>query len=123
MDAVRVRRESGGCPLVFFLAPPADAKHTWLDKAKRLGVLHRPMDLHFVCRVFFDDLRNALSRASHVPPNPMMSSEFSLPIPVEKPRVSVERFAEVSGRFVRGYLSRFCSSRVSPVQQTNRAEA
>lgn len=98
MDAVRVRLESGGCPLVFFLAPPAGTKSTWLDRARRLNVLNKPMDLHFVCRAFFDDLRDALSRGSHVQPNPMMSSEFSLPIAVEKPRVSVERFAEVSGR-------------------------
>lgn len=89
MDAMRVTLERGSCPRVFFMAPPANTRHTWLDRARRLDVLNRRMDLHFVCRVFFDDLRNALSQGSQVQLHPMISSEFSLPIAVMRPRVSV----------------------------------
>ena len=87
LDVMRVTLERDGCPLVFFMAPPADTKHTWLDRARRLDVLNKRMDLHFVCRVFFEDLRSALSQGSHVEPSPMITSEFSLPIAVKMPRV------------------------------------
>lgn len=125
MYAMRVSLEEGGCPLVFFMAPPADTKHTWLDRARRLDVLNTRMDLHFVCRVFFDDLREALSQGLHVQPNPMMSSEFSLPLEVKNPRVSVA-IVRVLGRLrIHTYVIlvvAHCLSYVRPEQQANHAE-
>lgn len=91
MDAMRVSHEKDVCPRVFFLAPPTATKGTWLDKARRISVLNKRMDLHFMCRMFLADLTTALSRGSNVntAPDPVTCSEFSLPIEVTLPRVSV----------------------------------
>ena len=53
--------------------------------------MNKRMDLHFMCRMFLADLTTALSRGSNVntAPDPVTCSEFSLPIEVTLPRVSV----------------------------------
>ena len=94
LNAVRIHQAEGRCPRGFFLVPTNKETWSWTKRADCFSLYTRNVQLFFVCRMFFEELktaaamsdaeRNALiARRSEI----QYQQEFSEPIPLELPKV------------------------------------
>ena len=87
--AMRMEEESSKCPQCFFFLPADTSDWSTLQKADCFSIFTKNMQLFFVCRMFFEELRVAADRAEAArgTVTGTNSSEISDPIALQMPRV------------------------------------
>lgn len=95
LNAVRIDEANLKCPRGFFLVPADKSTWSWTKKADCFSLYTRNVQLFFVCRMFFKELkvaaasleagREALTTRHAIV---QFEHEFSDPIPLELPKVN-----------------------------------
>ena len=94
LDAVRIHQANNKCPRGFFLVPADKTKWSWTKQADCFSLYTKNVQLFFVCRMFFEELK-AAATTSKADASALIAHhsevqfdhEFSEPIPLELPRV------------------------------------
>ncbi|CAN0440960.1 unnamed protein product [Ascophyllum nodosum] len=84
-DAVRKWQGRDVCPRVFFVVPADKTKLSRIERATKFNLFTKNMQLYFVCRMFFEDLRKAIPPLSSTRPTDI-TWEYSVPIDIKQPR-------------------------------------
>lgn len=94
LDAVRTDQAHTKCPRAFFLVPTDKSGWSWTERADCFSLYTRNVQLFFMCRMFFEELKAATANSKAKrsvltvrPSTVQLEHEVSEPIPLELPRV------------------------------------
>ena len=82
---MRKRQGRDACSRVFFIVPADKTKLSRIERAMSFNLFTKNMQLFFVCRMFFEDLRKSLSSTRSTD----ITCEYSVPLDNKQPRVSL----------------------------------